>query len=227
MDGCAIHGGAAVRTSDRYPTERIDLWRTKWGAPVVVRPILQRDAPLLGDLVRGLSGVARRQRFHGAVNGLATSDLERLASVDHRTQVAFVLSIFDAGGRERLIGDARYVCADDDPGSAEFAIMLDDRWHRLGLGLRALHALDRTAAACGLHWLYATTRCDNRAMLGLASRWGGVCVPDRFEDGAIRIEKAVAAVPASRAASRRSGLPSLVGRARGLWASRFRSEAGR
>ena len=91
-----------------------------------------------------------------------------MSCVDYQRQMALVYTTC-VGGAERRIVDGRYVVEGDRQG-AEFALMVDERWQRHGIGAWALRALERAAALAGLQRLYGEVLEDNAPMLGLMQR---------------------------------------------------------
>lgn len=168
-----------------YPTALIDVWRLRDGSRITLRPVLPQDSILLGNLMSRLSPSARRNRFHGAVNKVPAQWLDKMTCVDHERHVAFVMTTTH-DSHERIIADARYFVNREGPGdSAEFAVVVDESWQRLGLGTRAMHALARTAADAGLRWLQGDVLANNRSMLALMRKCNFCCTPNLHEDGLV------------------------------------------
>jgi acetyltransferase len=154
----------------RYPFEWIDVWHTRNGARVLVRPVHPQDAALARAFVRGLSPASRYNRFHQPLAEL-TPEMARWAThVDHQRHVALIAEVFEDGA-EREIGVARYVlpAAAD---AAEVAVVVADGWQRQGLATRLLRGLIQVAAHRGVAWLEGDVLRDNAAMLALARRVG-------------------------------------------------------
>ena len=123
----------------RYPATLIDTRSGADGRRFTLRPVLPQDDLLLAELVAGLSPAARRNRFFGAVN-LSLARLHQMACVDYQQQLGLVITT-QVGGSERLVADARYCVEAGGGDGAEFALMVDERWQRQGLGQWALQAL--------------------------------------------------------------------------------------
>lgn len=169
----------------------IDVWRLRNGARVTLRPILPQDGPLLGDMLTRLSPAARHHRFHGGVRSVTPAQLAQLSAVDYRRHVAFVITASAPSG-EQVIAEARYcVDAEGADDSAEFALVVDDRWQRRGLGLRALDTLAESAAAAGLRWLRGSVLAHNRPMLALLRRCRFHCIGDGSSAGVVQVEAAL------------------------------------
>lgn len=182
-----------------FPSALIDTRAAGARTRCVLRPVLPQDDRMIGALVAGLSPAARRQRFHGGVR-LTEPQLRRMSCVDYQQQMALVVIALE-DDRERLIADARYARA---PGgrTAEFALMVDERWQRQGIGTWALQGLQRAAARAGLHQLSGDILAGNGAMLALARRCGFALLPDPGDAGLVRAEHWLnTAAPAARAVS--------------------------
>jgi acetyltransferase len=171
----------------RYPAALIDIWNLDNGARLLLRPVLPQDGALLSSMIQGLSRTTRRNRFHGAVNALSSDALRHMTCVDYRRHVAFVITTFQAD-RERVVADARFVI-DERGDGAEFALVVDDQWQRLGLGVRAMQALGLAAQRQGLSWLHGCVLSANVPMLSLMQSCQFSCVADREDESLVRVER--------------------------------------
>lgn len=169
----------------RYPTELIEIWNLRCRTRVTLRPVLPQDAPLIADLIRRISGRTRRNRFHGATNGLSDAHLQHMSCVDYRKHMAFVI-LTGQQEHEQVIAEARYVVDEAGPGDiAEFAITVDDQWLRQGLGTRSMQALTRAAQAAGLFRLRGAVLAHNQPMLALMRYCRFDLTPDEQDDSII------------------------------------------
>lgn len=168
------------------PATLIDFRGVAGGRHFTLRPVQPQDAMLLGELVAGLSPQARCNRFFGALN-LSPAHLRQMCCVVDRQQRALVVTV-QVDGSERVVADARYCVDEAGEGSgAEFALMVDERWRRLGLGHWALQSLKRTAARSGLTWLHGEVRHGNQSMLGLARRCGFTAAPGSDGEPVVKV----------------------------------------
>ena len=119
--------------AESYPSHLIDVWHARTGERFVLRPIVPMDHEPLNAMFLRLSRGSSYNRFHGAVRGLPAQTLHAMTRVDYRNHLALVAAIADADAPQDLIvAEARYV-ADPAHERAEFAIVVDDPWQRLGL----------------------------------------------------------------------------------------------
>lgn len=141
------------------------------GALPTVRPLRAGDRALLDAFFRGLAPASRHRRFLGAVNALPAALLDRWSAVGAPGEAGF-LAITTARGAERAIGEARYAASGERCDAAEFALVVDDAWQRMGVGARLLRRLIEGAARSGFARMFGDTFADNVPMLALAQRLG-------------------------------------------------------
>lgn len=139
-------------------------------AAASIRPVRANDLPALNAFFLGLSPRSRRLRFHGAVNTLPASALQRLSAPDDTGHATLVMETPDG---QRIIGEARYVVDPDDPIRAEFALAVADEWHGQGLGRTLLQHLLERAREQGLSALHGSVLDENAPMLALVQAMGG------------------------------------------------------
>ena len=173
---------------DRYPVHLIDVMRTADGRAITIRPTLPQDRELQNEFFRSLSAESRHSRFMTWLKELPDALAEQFASIDYRSHLALLAEVFH-GGRETMIGEARYVVDADDSQLCEFAISVADGWQRCGLGSALLSRLEHEAAASGISLMSAQTLVSNRAMLRLAVRAGYRVVANRRDASQANLEK--------------------------------------
>jgi RimJ/RimL family protein N-acetyltransferase len=177
-----------VTITKNHPTTNIDIWRLRDGTRFTLRSVSTHDAPLLGELVARSSASSRRNRFHAVVNSLSDSYLDYMCCVDYDKHVAFVITT-EYEGLEQVIAEVRYVIDSQGVGeSAEFALLVDDRWQRCGLGERAMRELVSTANRAGVRWLHGDVLSHNFSMLVLMQKCGFCCTPDLFDSDIVHVE---------------------------------------
>ena len=162
------------------------------GTRLQLRPVLPDDETLIADLMARVSTAGRRNRFHGTVN-LSRAQLHAMACVDCEKEVALVVTARSSGnnaaahGAEQVIAEARF-CIDADAQGAEFALVVDDHWQRLGVGRWVMQALRDAAQAAGLTWLHGEILSSNLPMLALMRDCGLCCTPDREDDALMQAQ---------------------------------------
>lgn len=156
------------------------------GQRVHLRPVAASDAAALAGMIDGLSPLARRRRFHGAVNGLTAARLHAMADADGHREIG-VVALAEHEGGLRLVADARCV-TDASDSAAEFAIVVAEGWRGRGIARRCVAALRRAASDAGLRWLYGHVQADNLAMLALMRRCGFTLSVHRGDAGLVVAE---------------------------------------
>ncbi len=144
-DGPA-RGGLATYTIPHYPVHLIDVVRLAGASRVIIRPALPQDAELQQDFFRALSAKSRYGRFMTPLTELPEALVQRFSSIDYTSHLALLAEVF-IGGRQTMIGEARYIVDPSDPTAGEFAITVADRWQLHGLARILLDRLERQAAA--------------------------------------------------------------------------------
>ena len=161
------------------------LVRLRDGRAVVVRSAKRADGEAVQQFVRELSPLARRRRFFGALSELSPAQLDRLTVAQNPRDLSLV-ALSAHAGEPRIVAMAQY--ATDDPGAAEFAVVVADAWQRQGLGTRLLELLLGRAAEAGVQVVNGHVLAENGPMLALAARLGFLSAQDRDPD-LVRLER--------------------------------------
>ncbi len=154
----------------RYPFDLVDVWHTRDGERVLIRPVHPQDLDLVQTFVRELSPESRYNRFHGAVKELTPGMARWATHVDYDRHMALIAVVYREG-REIEIGAARYAVSADGE-TAEFAVAVADAWQGRGVGDRLLRGLIEVAARRGLRWMEGEILATNRGMRALARKLG-------------------------------------------------------
>jgi acetyltransferase len=176
-------------TIAKYPVRHIDVVRSADGTRVTLRPILPQDAELQRVFFGSLSAQSRYSRFMCRLDELPAALAERFTCIDYRNHFALVATVFEAGGLEIMIGEARYIAEDGDPATCELAIAVADAWQGTGIARALLDRLERAAAASGFQRMVADSLTSNGTMLGLAQRAGYVVTANPHDRALARLEK--------------------------------------
>jgi RimJ/RimL family protein N-acetyltransferase len=129
------------------------------GTVVEIRPIRADDGERLRTSHARLSPESRYRRFLGAKPELSVSDARYLVDVDGCDHFALVATLDD-----EIIAVTRFVRAPEDPGTAEFAIVVGDDHQRQGLAGELLERLAEAAAERGVRRFCATILTENVAI---------------------------------------------------------------
>jgi acetyltransferase len=162
--GAVLAGLLAHRLVEQ--AETLEVWRTREGAAVLIRPMHGADLPLLREFMRMLSAESSYKRFMSPRTP-SDEEIRRWADVDPSHEYSLVAI---APGAGTLVAEARYVI--ETGGDAEFAIAIADRWQGQGLGRELLTRLIAAASCDGLRRLTGTALSTNKPLLDLARKLG-------------------------------------------------------
>lgn len=137
---------------------------------VTIRPILPTDLDGLRTFFATLSRATLRLRFHSSINELSEPLLRTFTARNDRAHVAFVAERHDfiAARPATLVAEARFV-RNDDPDTAEFALVVAETWRRIGLGTVLTQILAQRARLMGVRRMCGDVLSDNNAMRGFAN----------------------------------------------------------
>ena len=157
---------------DRFELELRD------GTPVIVRPLIPEDRPLVAEAYRRLSPEARYQRFWTPTGELiGDAMLNRLIDQDPRRHVTWV--VLDPARAFPGVGGASWWRNSAKTDEAEISAMVLDDDQRRGIGTLLLAVMWLTAFRAGLEHLVGYTLADNRR----AADWMRDCGAQGAWDG--------------------------------------------
>jgi ribosomal protein S18 acetylase RimI-like enzyme len=161
--------------AEDHPTELLATARD--GTVVQLRPLRRHERELVAEFFAGLSAESRRRRFLTPMPRLPEAMLGRLVDVDGHRHLAMVATIDG-----RCAGIARYMTLADQPGVAEVAVTVSDRYQGRGIGRLLVDALLPAAVRAGLTSLVYLVEPTNRPALRLLRSLG---VELAFRDGLV------------------------------------------
>lgn len=157
---------------DRFELELRD------GTPVIVRPLIPEDRPLVAEAYRRLSPEARYQRFWSPTGELiGDAMLNRLIDQNPQRHVTWV--VLDPAREFPGVGGASWWRQAADPLEAEISLMVLDDDQRRGIGTLLLAVMQLTALRAGLEQLVGYCLQDNRR----AATWMRDCGGNGEWDG--------------------------------------------
>ncbi|MFI6927620.1 GNAT family N-acetyltransferase [Nonomuraea spiralis] len=148
----------APRSAAERPVKLAD------GAEVTVRPLTSIYREAVRDLHDRCSPEARRFRYFTSMPALPPRTFDRLC--DRGRGFSLV-----AGHDGQVVAMANLMFT-PDPGVAELALLVEDRWQGLGLGATLARMLVRQARDLGYAEVRATLLADNARMRGLLTTLG-------------------------------------------------------
>jgi GNAT superfamily N-acetyltransferase len=154
------------------------------GSRALIRPIGPADRDRLREGFEGASPDSIFLRFLAPQPRLSSNLLEYLTAIDHDRHEALIAVDPDT---EESFGTARYIRAEGDPTSAEFAVGVGDRWMRIGLGTALLGSLADRARDAGVVRFTGLIHNSNLAIRRLVARAIGPYETRPAGDGALEL----------------------------------------
>jgi acetyltransferase len=148
-----------------YPAHLVTRYQLPNGTDITIRPIRPEDAEIEQDFIRNLSEQSRYFRFMQNIHELTPKMLTRFTQIDYDQEMALI-AVTEQEGQEEELAVGRYV-ANSDGVSCEFALVVSDKWQRLGIGHRLMNLLIKIARDRGLETMEGEVLSGNTKMLGL------------------------------------------------------------
>ena len=158
------------------------------GALLQIRALLPRDrAEMLASVGRASKETLYR-RFFAPKRYFSEREIEFFLNVDFKSHVALA-AVLSEGGREMIVGGARYIVS--QPGCAEIAFAIDDPHQKLGIATHLITHLIKIARAAGLEEFVAEVLPENAPMLKVFERCG-LAMTTRRERGVVHVKLSLA-----------------------------------
>jgi len=139
------------------------------GERIVIRALRPQDRDDLMAAVNRTSGDSLYRRFFAVRRHFTETEESFYLNVDFVSHVALIASA-DENGQPIIIAGGRYVVG--EPGQAEVAFTVVDKYQGRGVGAALLRHLAMIARQAGLRELVAYVLPDNRAMLKVFEKSG-------------------------------------------------------
>lgn len=167
-----------------YPNQLTASYRLHDGAEVVIRAIRPEDEPLIIAMHATFSERTIRMRFFSMVKRLSHESLIRLCYLDYDRELALV-AVPQGESDPQIVGVSRYYL-EPETRTAEFAVVVTDRWQGRGLGRQLMGRLIDVARQSGVKRLVGAVLSENEPMLDLA-RELGFTAGTAAEDGVVEV----------------------------------------
>jgi RimJ/RimL family protein N-acetyltransferase len=143
--------------------------RLRDGRTLKIRALRPDDRDAVLSAVEHTSPQSLYRRFFGAKRHFTGKEIAFFLNIDFRSHVALV-AVAEEAGESVIVGGARYVVT--QPGQAEVAFTVVDRYQGQGIGAALMRHLIGIARTSGLTGLTAEVLPDNSPMLKLFERCG-------------------------------------------------------
>ncbi|MGA3288868.1 MAG: GNAT family N-acetyltransferase [Candidatus Bathyarchaeia archaeon] len=151
-----------------YPRKYIAKRTLKNGVQVAFRPVKPEDEPCFNELFKSLSEDSVRFRFFEIIKEMSHDTLSRYCNLDYDREIAIVAELQND---RRMIGAVRLIL-DSERKNGEFAIMVSDSWHGLGLGSKLMDYIIDIAKDLKLETIYSYVTRANIKMTSLCCKKG-------------------------------------------------------
>jgi GNAT superfamily N-acetyltransferase len=164
------------RTSERFararsaPPQAGEPVRTHDNRELLLRAIESGDVPAMQRCFARLSPGDIRRRFLHAMAELPAPMAQRLCSIDPMLETACVL--MDESVKPAEMRGVGRIYVDEATDSAEFSVLVEHNWGRVGLGALLLQHLVDDCRRRGLAELWGFVLMENRPMLELCRELG-------------------------------------------------------
>ncbi|MEM0467457.1 MAG: bifunctional acetate--CoA ligase family protein/GNAT family N-acetyltransferase [Candidatus Thermoplasmatota archaeon] len=155
-----------------YPTKYTKTVKLKDGTEVLLRPIKPEDENMWQEMFNTFSEETVRFRFFRIIKETPHEVRTRYCNIDYDREIGIVGEIKEPDGKRRIIGVTRLIVDPIEPDSAEFATVVCDRWHRLGLGSDFIDYTIEIAKDKNLKRLYGVVLKENIPMITLCREKG-------------------------------------------------------
>jgi acetyltransferase len=158
-----------------YPTQYVAAWTLRDGTPITIRPIRPEDEPLMIAFHQTLSEQSVYLRYFHALalsQRVAHERLIRICFTDYDREIALVAEHNDpTSGVREIIAVGRLIKLHGTD-TAEFALVISDRFQRCGLGAELLRRLLEVGREERIGRIVAEILPENSAMLHICQRLG-------------------------------------------------------
>lgn len=164
------------RSSERFarpkvaPSSHGEQVRTQDGRELVLRAIEPGDVAAMQRCFTRLSPEDIRRRFLHAMSELPAPMAQRLCRIDPALETAYVL--MDESIKPAEMRGVGRIFVDEAADSAEFSVLVEQDWSRLGLGALLMQRLVDDSRRRGLAELWGYVLQENRPMLQLCKELG-------------------------------------------------------
>jgi acetyltransferase len=154
-----------------YPGRYIREVTLKDGTKVTLRPIRPEDEPLMEKMLDYISTSSLYYRFFGYVPKVTHEWMSRFTHIDYDREIAIVAIIENEHGEEEMAGVVRII--EDAWGeSAEYAILVADKWQGKGLGNILMDYIMQIARERRIGKIVASVLPTNAGMIHMFEKRG-------------------------------------------------------
>jgi acetyltransferase len=149
-----------------YPKKYIKEVKLSDGKKVTLRPIKPEDEYMWQEMFNSFSQETVRFRFFRLIKDTPHEMRTRYCNIDYDRELGIVAEI-EEDNKKRLIGVVRIILNPGQEEEAEFALVVSDKWQRLGLGSEFLDYMFEIGKDKNLKKIYGIVLKDNQPMISI------------------------------------------------------------
>ncbi len=147
-----------------YPHKLSCINKFKGDLTVGFRAIKPSDEEEMRKLFYRFSDSTVYYRFFSHVETMPHKQMQQYVNIDYQKTLSIVATVTESG-RERIIGEGRYVRLNDRPSWADLAFVVEEGYQGKGIASQLLKMLIQAALEQGIECFTADVLYDNKPML--------------------------------------------------------------
>ena len=140
------------------------------GSTAIIRPICHNDVDNLLALFHRFSRETIYLRFHHVLTEMSRDEAVKYCTINYKNTFALVATIGEGASEKILALGGYYRLSQKD--AAEFAIVVEDKYQRQGIGTCLLKELSVVAKEKGIRFLEGEILVENRDMMQIIKDCG-------------------------------------------------------
>ena len=160
-----------------YPSKYVKNVKLKDSTEVTLRPIKPEDEYMWQEMFNSFSEETVRFRFFRIIKDTPHEMRTRYCNIDYDRELGIVAEITE-NKKRKLLGVVRLIKMPNKDDEAEFALVVSDKWQRLGLGSEFLDFMFEIGMDKGLKKIFGIVLKDNTPMISICKEKGF-----KFKDG--------------------------------------------
>ncbi len=167
-----------------YPAELEEIYTTKDGAKLLLRPIRPADEDNIKGMFYSFSEQTKYLRYHGTLKSMPHNKVQVFCNVDYDSEIAIV-AVHGEAGLDEIVAVGRYLTLPAKR-AAEMAFVVRDDWQRKGLGSHLFHRLIAIGQERGIREFHADVLPENAGMLKIFHS-SGLNTETVTDEGVVRV----------------------------------------
>jgi len=146
-----------------YPKKYETGFKLNNGKIIKIRPVKPTDERMLQELYYSLDSHDRYLRFFSFVRDFRHKKIQPLVNINYSTKMIVVGEYFEKAEQKIIASGA--IAKAEKPSTAEFAIVVHEKWRKKGIAQFLLNYLVKLAREMSYKYLSGTVLLENKAML--------------------------------------------------------------